>query len=97
MEEAVLEELAEGRFDDVLRHLLEVVARLGGDLGDLHALHVLEGEDGLGGEVGQHAPASEQPLQVFELFWLEVRVAESQLGGCRHQRTSPAASATGTG
>ena len=55
VEEAVLEELAEGGLDDVLRHQLEVVARLGRDLGDLHAFQVLEREDGLRGEVRQHA------------------------------------------
>ena len=37
------------------------------------------------GEVGQDAPAPEQPLQVLELLGLEVGVAEGQLGGRRHQ------------
>ncbi len=43
------------------------------------------------GEVGQDAPAPEQPLEVLELLGLEVGVALGELGGCRHQPTAPVA------
>ena len=41
------------------------------------------------GEVGQHAPAPEQALQVLELLGLEVGVALRQLGRGRHLRLRP--------
>ena len=49
------------------------------------------------GEVGQDAPAPEQPLQVLELLGLEVGVALGELGGGRHQASAPAGPDTATG
>src|SRR6266542_4447376 len=55
VEEPILEELPERRLDDVLRDLLEVEAPLGGDLGDLRPLDVVEREDRRAGELRVHA------------------------------------------
>ena len=48
------------------------------------------------GEVGQDAPAPEQPLQMLELLGLEVGMALRELGGGRHQASPPPGSDTGT-
>ena len=62
------------------------------------AVHRYQEEQVGEGEVGQDAPAPEQPLQVLELLWLEIGAAEGQLGGRRHQVTvSPSRLAPSTG
>ncbi len=90
--------LVDGLADEVLVHQRGAVVgphlsqhhqlgvRLGGSLGlDAGGVHRDEQEEVGEGEVGQDAPAPEQPLQVLQLLGLEVGVGQRQLGGGGHQ------------